>query len=104
MDWNLHALASRTSCITRGRGGWLDLPRGGLSPPILCQLSWRTRRWVKMSRGTHYRHGRTTSESGGASESGHEPPLAVQKVIAKFLRLVARLKGLSTAYRSLMAF
>jgi hypothetical protein len=21
-----------------GRGGWLDLPRGGLSPPILCQL------------------------------------------------------------------
>src|ERR1700674_5834824 len=32
------ALADRTSCITRGRGGWLDLPRGGLSPPILCQL------------------------------------------------------------------
>jgi hypothetical protein len=32
------ALASRTSCITRGRGGWLDLPRGGLAPPILCQL------------------------------------------------------------------
>src|SRR5262249_25757916 len=32
------ALAGRTSCITRGRGGWLDLPRGGLSPPILCQL------------------------------------------------------------------
>src|SRR5215831_3986494 len=31
------ALASRTSCITRGRGGSLDLPRGGLSPPILCQ-------------------------------------------------------------------
>src|ERR1700692_4734331 len=28
------ALASRTSCITRGRGGWLDLPRGGLSPPL----------------------------------------------------------------------
>ena len=40
------ALASRTSCITRGRGGWLDLPRGGLAPPILCQLSWRTRLWV----------------------------------------------------------
>src|SRR5229473_2475846 len=36
-------LADRTSCITRGRGGWLDLPRGGLAPPILCQLSWRTR-------------------------------------------------------------
>src|SRR5262245_39345313 len=32
------ALASKTSCITRGRGGWLDLPRAGLSPPILCQL------------------------------------------------------------------
>src|SRR6266853_3934649 len=28
-------LADRTSCITRGRGGWLDLPRGGLAPPIL---------------------------------------------------------------------
>ena len=27
-----------TPRITRGRGGWLDLPRGGLSPPILCQL------------------------------------------------------------------
>ncbi len=37
----------RTSCITRGRGGWLDLPRGGLAPPILCQLSWRTLEWVK---------------------------------------------------------
>src|SRR5258708_25299395 len=32
------ALTSRISCITRGRGGWLDLPRGGLAPPILCQL------------------------------------------------------------------
>jgi hypothetical protein len=32
------ALADRASCITWGRGGWLDLPRGGLSPPILCQL------------------------------------------------------------------
>jgi hypothetical protein len=30
------ALASRASCITRGRGGWLDLPRGELPPPILC--------------------------------------------------------------------
>src|SRR6267378_7484187 len=39
-------LADRTSCITRGRGGWLDLPRGGLAPPILCQLSWRTLFWV----------------------------------------------------------
>src|SRR5712692_5340863 len=40
-------LTDRTSCITRGRGGWLDLPRGGLSPPILCQLSWRTLLWAK---------------------------------------------------------
>src|SRR6202022_1311096 len=32
------ALASRNSCITRGRGGWLDLPRGGLAPPIFSQL------------------------------------------------------------------
>src|SRR5271168_5472451 len=37
---NASRLPSRaeTSCITRGRGGWLDLPRGGLAPPILCQL------------------------------------------------------------------
>src|ERR1700674_3548828 len=39
-------LADRTSCITRGRGGWLDLTREGLSPPVLCQLSWRTPVWV----------------------------------------------------------
>src|SRR5207244_10745061 len=32
----------------RGLGGWLvSSPHGGLSPPILCQLSWRTPRWVK---------------------------------------------------------
>src|SRR6267154_224613 len=36
-------LTDRTSCINRGRGGWIDLPRGGLAPPILYQLSWRTR-------------------------------------------------------------
>ena len=41
------ALASRTSCITRGRGGWLDLPRGGLAPPILCQLPGALRVWSK---------------------------------------------------------
>jgi hypothetical protein len=37
---NASRLPSRAehSCITRGRGGWLNLPRGGLSPPILCQL------------------------------------------------------------------
>src|SRR5262249_37660011 len=43
------ALASRTSCITRGRGGWLDLPRGGLSPPILCQLPGALRLGSKVS-------------------------------------------------------
>src|SRR5258708_16415689 len=47
-------LADRTSCITRGRGSWLDLPRGGLAPPILCQLSWRALLRVKMSRVTHF--------------------------------------------------
>src|SRR5258708_2581094 len=41
------ALASRAPCITRGRGGWRNLPRGGLPPPILCQLSWRTPDRVK---------------------------------------------------------
>src|SRR5260370_14565047 len=39
-------LTDRTSCITRGPGGWLDLPRGGLAPPIPCQLSWRALLWV----------------------------------------------------------
>ena len=24
--------------VKQGLGGWLDLPHGGLSPPILCQL------------------------------------------------------------------
>ena len=32
--------------ISPRQGGWLDLPRGGHSPPILCQLSWRTPSWV----------------------------------------------------------
>jgi hypothetical protein len=43
---NASRLRSRTEppCITRGRGGWLD---GGLAPPILCPLSWRTLQWVK---------------------------------------------------------
>jgi hypothetical protein len=29
---------SRNAPHHSGSGGWLDLPRGGLSPPILCQL------------------------------------------------------------------
>src|SRR5712671_6099352 len=46
-------LTDRTSCITRGRGGWLDLPRGGLAPPILCQLSWRTLLRVRLGSADH---------------------------------------------------
>src|SRR5258708_23184373 len=46
-------LADRTSCITRGRGGWLDLPRGGLAPPILFQLSWRTLLRVRLGHADH---------------------------------------------------
>ncbi|MGA3064312.1 MAG: hypothetical protein ABSD90_13960, partial [Methylocystis sp.] len=38
----LHAVPRETPRITRGRGGWLALPREGLAPPILCQLAWRT--------------------------------------------------------------
>src|SRR5258708_24883815 len=47
------ALASRNSCITRGRGGWLDLPRGGLAPPILCQLPGALRDRVIRAAGEH---------------------------------------------------
>jgi hypothetical protein len=43
------ALASRTSCITRGWDGWLNLSHGRLSPPILCQLAWRTRSGLKVT-------------------------------------------------------
>ena len=39
-----------TPRITRGRGGWLVLTPWGLSPPILCQLSWRTPLGVKFDR------------------------------------------------------
>src|SRR3984893_13106898 len=49
------ALASRNSCITRGRGGWLDLPRGGLAPPILCQLPGALRYGSNARRFDHRR-------------------------------------------------
>jgi hypothetical protein len=59
------------SPLTRARGwpgsgppvvtGWLPTrggrakpasgPHGGLSPPILCQLSWRTPSWVNLGSG-----------------------------------------------------
>src|SRR5215467_15957452 len=39
----LHVGPRGTPRITRGWDGWLDLSHGGLSPPILCQLPWRTR-------------------------------------------------------------
>src|SRR5213080_3104386 len=35
------ALAGRRASLGVGADGW-SLPHGGLSPPILCQLSWRT--------------------------------------------------------------
>src|SRR5262249_36266797 len=46
----LHVGPRGTPRITRGRGGWLVLTPWGLSPPILCQLSWRTPQRVKMRR------------------------------------------------------
>jgi hypothetical protein len=54
-------LADRISCITRGRGGWLDLPRGGLSPPILCQL------FLAHSLAGHVRPLHTIARHGGLS-------------------------------------
>jgi hypothetical protein len=56
------ALADRISCITRGRGGWLNLPRGGLSPPIFASLSWRTQLRVNCARSTTRRHVRMRSD------------------------------------------
>ena len=60
-------LADRISCITRGRGGWLNLPRGGLSPPILCQLVL-AHSHMGQNEPCHSlrRHGRSTSISGPA--------------------------------------
>ena len=55
------ALASRTSCITRGRGGWLNLPRGGLPPPILCQLPGALRFGSKVPFWQSVGHFRSTS-------------------------------------------
>src|SRR5437588_472764 len=64
------ALASRTSCITRGRGGWLDLPRGGPPPPILCQLSSRTPLWVLCHE--YCRSTRRRATEGGPFEVGNQ--------------------------------
>jgi hypothetical protein len=70
-------LTDRTSCITRGRGGWLDLPRGGLTPPILCPLSWRTLLWViwtksgRLSLRTYWSHPPTGADVlGGSARQG----------------------------------
>src|SRR5262249_33550011 len=38
---------SRDAAHHSGWDGWLDLSDGGLSPPILCQLPWRTPLGVK---------------------------------------------------------
>jgi hypothetical protein len=43
------ALAGRRASLGVGVDGQ-SLPRGGLSPPILCQLSWRTPNRVKLRR------------------------------------------------------
>jgi hypothetical protein len=68
------ALASRTSCITRGRGGWLDLPRGGLAPPILCQLPGALADGSRAVLAAKCRRVRSTPESrrhgGAAVDSG----------------------------------
>ena len=101
------ALASRSSCITRGRGGWLDLPRGGLSPPILCQLSWRTLGWVINGSGRASELGpfipqqRTCGASGGMSEKCHE-----RKSNANRLRQQQSINGdrLLCVYFALVAF
>src|ERR1700738_5331951 len=75
------ALASRTSCITRGRGGWLDLPRGGLSPPILCQLPGALRSWLKAPLACTLRDSCTAAIIAAVQspqlvqiETGHETP------------------------------
>jgi hypothetical protein len=69
---NASRLPSRaeTSCITRGRGGWLDLPRGGLAPPILCQLpgALGIGSWAALSTAN--------SRGGFTSDIGPVDPLA----------------------------
>jgi hypothetical protein len=67
------ALASRTSCITRGRGGWLDLPRGGLAPPILCQLPGALRDGSWTASPVRCRRGRYASESSRDRRLGSGP-------------------------------
>src|SRR5882672_3543932 len=66
------ALASRTSCITRGRGGWLDLPRGGLAPPILCQLPGALAYGTQLTTIQELRGSRRKLASAFAKETGHE--------------------------------
>src|SRR5437660_12909454 len=68
------ALASRTSCITRGRGGWLDLPRGGLAPPILCQLPGALCLGSSASLSRYPRHVRFPPVSDRTADI-REPPL-----------------------------
>src|SRR3977135_3041513 len=60
---NASRLPSRaeTSCITRGRGGWLNLPRGGLPPPILCQLPGALSSGSSRATNSYTRRGGTCS-------------------------------------------
>jgi hypothetical protein len=53
-------------------------PRGGLAPPILCQLSWRTPSWVTYGLGKPVRPRRllgTTRSSRKESTGQHPPPV-----------------------------
>src|SRR5207244_4328699 len=61
------ALAGRRASLGVGADGW-SLPHGGLSPPILCQLSWRTPSWV--SYGLMRRSNNTTPRQRGRVAKG----------------------------------
>ena len=42
----------QTSCITRGRGGWLDLTPWGTSTSYSLPASWRTPSWVQTEKNS----------------------------------------------------
>jgi len=67
-------LANSISCITRGRGGWLGLPRGGLPPPILCQLFL-----------AHSESGQTAN-NGGVRTMSALAPIVLQTPAAPLIR------------------
>jgi hypothetical protein len=91
------ALADRTSCITRGRGGWLDLPRGGLAPPILCQLSWRTRLWVMYGRRPRCKRNLTISEAFGCGHVWTAPAVQEESDYQRSVRVRSCIRPLNAA-------